>query len=67
MTYEYVYTDNEENETVEVEQSIKEDALTTLNNRPVKRLISAPVPFHLRGGNWARDGYEIGLQSGSKK
>jgi predicted nucleic acid-binding Zn ribbon protein len=65
-TYEYQYTDNEDNETVEVEQSIKEEALTILNGRPVKRLISAPVPFHLRGDCWARTNYERGLQSGPK-
>ena len=66
VTYEYQYTDNEENETVEVEQSIKEDALTILNGRPVKRLISAPVPFHLRGQCWSRDNYDYRIQPDKK-
>lgn len=65
MTYLYQFTDVE-NETVEVEQSIKDDALTTYNDRPVKRLISGGPGFILKGGNWHRDGYTVGIQEPEK-
>lgn len=65
MTYLYQFTDVE-NETVEVEQSIKDEALTSYNDRPVKRLISAGTGFILKGGCWTRDEFSRGIQEPEK-
>jgi predicted nucleic acid-binding Zn ribbon protein len=68
-TYPYQVIGSDE--IIEVEQSIKDDPLTeivrdglTLN---VKRVISGGTGFILKGGMWARDGYEAGIQSPGKK
>ncbi len=66
-TYPYQYTDVETDEGFELEQSIKDPALTEYNGRPVKRLISLGTGFILKGGTWARDGYERGIQNPAKE
>lgn len=51
---------------IELEHSIKIQFETTLHNDricKVKRLISGPGAFILKGSTWFRDGYEKGIQS----
>lgn len=72
MTYDYLITRGPHKGTVvEVEQSIKDPRLETLEYNGVKckvrRLISSPGGFILKGGMWARDNYEAGIQSPDKK
>lgn len=68
MTYTYqVLTGPDTGITYEVEQRITEPARTTdtFNGQVVnvRRLISSPGGFILKGGNWARDSYSVGIQS----
>jgi hypothetical protein len=69
MTYEYVVTTEgpHKGDIIEVSQSIKEPAFTKLTidgvELDVKRVIAAAGAFILKGGTWARDGYERGIQS----
>lgn len=69
MTYLYSIVGTDQ--VIEIEQSIKDPALQSYvvdgEERAVKRLISAGTGFILKGGMWARDGYEAGIQSPGKK
>lgn len=53
--------------TFEVEQSIKDPALTEYKYegrvRKVRRVIAGPGNFILKGDCWARTGYDRGVQS----
>lgn len=72
-TYTYEVTTEGEHfgETVEVSQSIKEPAFTTLTidgkELSVRRVISGPAGFILKGGAWARDGYTHATQPLTKE
>lgn len=71
MTYTYeLLTGADAGKTVEVEHSISAPALSELEHNgelcQVKRVISGGTGFILKGGTWARDRYERGIQSNWK-
>jgi hypothetical protein len=66
MLYDYEVV--ETGQVIEVEHPISQPALTeyTLEDGRkvnVRRLISGSTKFVLKGGNWARDGYSVGIQN----
>lgn len=68
MTYLYEITSGPDTgTTIEVEHSISAPKLTTLEHNGqtvnVRRLIASPGGFILKGGNWCRDGYSVGIQN----
>jgi hypothetical protein len=68
MIYDYlVLSGKHKDEVIQIEHSIKDEPFTSykIDGRSckVKRLISGQTNFILKGGNWCRDGYSVGIQS----
>ena len=66
----YLYQIISTGEEIEVEHSVNAKPLTVLEHEgrlvSVKRLIAGSSNFVLKGGNWARDGYNNRIQPGDK-